>query len=304
MKIELATVGRIAASVIVVIAAILVARELWIRYRIEPWTRDGRVRADIVQVAPDVSGLVTEVQVHDNQAVKAGDVLFVLDRPRYELAVEQADATVSAIHAQISQAQRENKRNRDLTDLVSSELKEQSGSKLQQLAAQLQEAQSLLATAKLNLTRTEIKASVRGIVTNLELRPGSFASAGRPVMALVDLDSLYVVGYFEETKLGCIDVGDDVEVRLMGDDRLIRGHVDGIAGGVEDRDRVAGTDLLASVNPTFNWVRLAQRIPVRIHLDRVPVGVKLVMGRTATVQVLNNGACPSGPVLASQAGHP
>lgn len=295
LEIELATLGRLAATALVVVAAALVGRQLWIHYRIEPWTRDGRVRADIVQIASDVSGLVTEVLVRDNQSVKVGDVLFVLDRPRFELAREQASASLEAVRVQIAQARREDKRNIDLKDLVSSEIREQSRSRLEQLNANLLQAAAALKTAELNLARTEVRASVRGLVTNLDLRPGSYAAAGRPALALVDQDSLYVVGYFEETKLPRVEVGDLVKVRLMGDSEVIKGHIDSIAAGIEDRERSPTTGLLANVNPTFNWVRLAQRIPVRVHIDSLPPGVKLLMGRTATVEVLGRGPSEGKP---------
>ena len=289
LEIEPATLGRVAATLIVAALAVWVGQKLWVHYRMDPWTRAGRVRADIVQIAPDVSGLVTQVLVHDNQLVNVGDVLFVLDRPRYQLAVAQARATVDALRVQIVQARREHTRNQNLQELVSAELREQSSSKIEHLGAQLLQANAALETARLNLTRTQVKASVHGQVTNLDLRPGSFVPAGKPVLALVDQDSLYVVGYFEETKIGRIEVGDKVEVRLMGDSSLIEGHVDSIAGGIEDRERTATSGLLANVNPTFNWVRLAQRVPVRVHLDLVPEGVRLIMGRTATVEVVGPG---------------
>ena len=107
-------------------------------------------------------------------------------------------------------------------------------------------------------------------MTNLDLRPGAYATAGRPVFALVDRQSLHVQGYFEETKLGRIAVGAPVRVRLIGETQWLEGHVDSIAAGIEDRERGGSSNLLANVNPTFNWVRLAQRIPVRVQLDGVP----------------------------------
>ena len=139
--------------------------------------------------------------------------------------------------------------------------------------------------AKLNLERSEVRASVNGPITNFDLKPGNYVTAGKGVAALIDQDSLHVDGYFEETKLPLIHVGDRATVHMMGEDRDIIGHVESIAGGIEDRDRTDGTNLLANVNPTFSWVRLAQRIPVRIALDHVPEGLRLVAGRTSTVVI-------------------
>lgn len=286
MNIKFAQITRISITSIVVIIALVVAYRLWVHYKIEPWTRDGRVRANVVQIAPDVSGLVTEVRVKDNQIVKAGDVLFVIDHDRYKLAVDQAKAALESIQIQITQADREIKRNRMLKDLVSAEQSEETIAKRDQLQATLSQDMTALQDAELNLTRTEIKASVNGLITNLELRPGTYATAGKPLLALIDLQSIYVMGYFEETKIDHIHVGDTVHVRLMGNHETLVGHVDSIAGGIEDRELGASAHLLANVNPTFNWVRLAQRIPVRVLLDKVPTDTQLILGRTASVEVI------------------
>ena len=286
MKSFLASLGRAVLTLVVVLVAILAGWELWSYYMLEPWTRDGRVRADVIQIAPDVSGLVERVAVHDNQTVRRGDVLFTIDRARHQLAVEQAEATVQGLRTQIEQARRENRRNVSLGDLVPAELREQGVSKVDQLRANLLQASATLDTVRLNLARTEVKAPVDGWVTNLDLRPGAYATAGRPVFALVDQNSLHVQGYFEETKLTRIQVGAPVRVRMIGETQWLEGHVDSIAAAIEDRERNGSTNLLANVNPTFNWVRLAQRIPVRVQLDHVPPDTRLIMGRTATVEVI------------------
>jgi multidrug resistance efflux pump len=133
-----------------------------------------------------------------------------------------------------------------------------------------------------------VRASVNGVVTNMELRPGTYLTPGKGVMALLDSDTLHVQGYFEETKLPRIHLGDAVNVRLMGSHHALRGRVESIAAGIEDRDRSAGATLLANVNPTFNWVRLAQRVPVRVALDQPAERNELVAGATATVEVLGS----------------
>lgn len=284
-KIDLLLLGRVALTLGFVVVAVLVGRWLWVEYRVEPWTRDGRVRADVVQIAPDVSGLVTEVRVRDNAMVEVGDVLFVLDRPRYLQALAQAQAAHNSLRIQLAQARREDRRNSDLGDVVAVESREQGKARADQLAANLAQAQVAIETARLNLSRTEVRASVRGLVTNLNLYPGVYAAAGHPVLALVDQKSLHVVGYFEETKIPRIHICDAVTVRLMGDSKEFTGRVESMAGGIDDRERSPSQSLLANVNPTFNWVRLAQRIPVRVRLDPLPLDVRLIMGRTATVNV-------------------
>ncbi|MEH2513216.1 multidrug resistance efflux pump [Nitrobacteraceae bacterium AZCC 1564] len=283
-----AFIRRFAVTALAVAAALVVGVSLWDYYMEAPWTRDGRVRADVVSVAPDVSGLVTEILVKDNQQVKRGDVLFRIDRERFKLALQQADAVVAGRRAMLDQADLDLKRYRGLThDEVSQQKQEQVLATQQQAKAAYDQAVADRAVAQLNLDRSEVRASVNGVISNMDLRPGTYVAAGKGIMALVDTDSLHVDGYFEETKLPRIKVGDRVTIRLMGDSQLLHGHVESIAAGIEDRDRTLGGNLLANVTPTFSWVRLAQRVPVRITLDNVPDTTKLVAGRTATVEVLS-----------------
>jgi multidrug resistance efflux pump len=278
--------ARVAVTLAVLACAAFAARWLWSHYHDDPWTRDGRVRAEVVQVAPDVSGLVTQVLVRDNQPVRKGQVLFLLDRPRYEIALAQSEAAIANQQSQLAEAEREDRRNHALGDLATTEAVQQGASKVEELKAALQQALVARDLARLNLERTTVRASVDGSVTNLELRPGDYLTTGRPAMALIDAETLRVEGYFEETKLERIHVGDRVQIRLMGVKGDLSGRVDSIAGGIADRERGASGDLLANVNPTFNWVRLAQRVPVRVALDHVPANVGLIVGRTATVTVL------------------
>jgi len=286
MKTIVSAIGRVTVTAVVTAGAVYAGWQLWRHYEVEPWTRDGRVKAYVVQVAPDVTGQVTKVYVHDNQQVKAGEPLFEIDRARFELALRQADAQVTAAEAALAQAQRENKRNTQLDDLVSQETREQGQTRTDQARAALAQAIVNRDTAKLNLERAHVVSSVTGIVTNLDLREGAYATAAHPVMAVVDSGSFYVEGYFEETKLPGIGLGAPVDVTLMGTRQPIHGHVESFAEGIADRDRSTGANMLPNVNPTFNWVRLAQRVPVRIALDPVPAGVRLVAGQTATVKVL------------------
>src|SRR6516165_3396813 len=240
MKNFFASAGRVLLTLVVVLVAIVVGWQLWSYYMLEPWTRDGRVRADVVPVAADVSGLISDVFVHDNEKVRKGQQLFRIDQRRFQYALDQA---------------------------------------------QLDAAKAALEVAKLNLERSTVVAPVNGIVTNFDLLPGRYVNAGAAVFALIDSDTFRVEGYFEETKLRRIRIGEDATVKLIGDARVLSGHVESIALGIEDQNRTTSSELLAFVNPTFSWVRLAQRIPVRIKLDNVPPDLLLVAGRTATVSI-------------------
>ena len=285
LKHFLLALGKAGITLTVVAIALVTGWFLWQHYEIAPWTRDGRVKANVVQLAPDISGQVTQMSVHDNEQVKAGQVLFEIDRARFELALRQADAAEQAQRTALAQALKEAKRNAQLGNLVSQEVREQGDTHVDQIRAALAQAIVAHDVARLDLERTRVIAPVNGFVTNLDLHTGAYVSAGHPVMALVDRDSFYVEGYFEETKLPSIHVGDAVDVKLMGTKQTLSGRVQSFAGGIVDRDRSTGTNLLPNINPTFNWVRLAQRIPIRIALDPLPAGVQLVAGQTATVEV-------------------
>ncbi|WP_312440387.1 HlyD family secretion protein [Janthinobacterium sp.] len=287
-KTTLPAIGRFTLTMLLVLAAGMLSWRLWQYYEVEPWTRDGRVKADVVQVAPDVTGQVTAVLVHDNQEVKVGEVLFEIDRARFELALRQAEAAVAVQRLTMEQAQKESRRNIALRDLVAVESREQGVSRVNQARATLAQAVINRDVARLNLDRTRVLSAANGKIANLDLRSGSYVNAGHAVMAIIDSDSYYVEGYFEETKLRAIHIGDPVTVLPMGDQATIHGRVESLAGGIADRDRTTSSNLLSSVNPTFNWVRLAQRIPVRIKLDVLPSATRLVAGQTVTVDVQTN----------------
>lgn len=280
--------GRVAVTLVVVLVAVVIGRQIWTYYIDDPWTRDGRVRADVVGVAPDVSGPVAEVLVRDEQFVHKGDVLFRIDRARFDIALQQAEAVVSARKATLDQAIRDFSRYHQLSNLSTSiEKQEQTNAAMQLATASYRQAVSDRVLAELNLDRSVVKAPVNGTVTNVDLRPGDYVSAGKGVFALVDSDTIRVDGYFEETKLGRLAIGDKVTVQLMGLSTVLKGHVESVASAIADRERTVSGDMLANVNPTFSWVRLAQRVPVRVALDDVPAGLSLLVGRTATVVVQN-----------------
>lgn len=279
-------VFRAAVTLAMVALAIAAGLELFDYYINAPWTRDGRVRADVVAVAPDVSGLVSQVLVRDNQNVRRGDVLFRIDQDQFRLALKQAEAVVAGKKASAKQAEADFKRYDQLSDVaVSQQKRELSLAVSEEAAAAYDQAVADRDVAKLNLDRSEVRASVNGRITNMDLQPGAYVTVGKGVMALIDEDTLRVEGYFEENKLSRIYVNDKATICLIGERSLLSGRVESIAGGIEDRERSEGANLLANVNPTFSWVRLAQRIPVRVLLDKLPANVGLVTGRTATVSI-------------------
>ncbi|MDB5987242.1 MAG: Fusaric acid resistance protein fusE [Nevskia sp.] len=266
--------------------AILLGLWLWHHYEYAPWTRDGRVRANIVNLAPDVSGLVTEVDVHDNQLVHRDDLLLTIDPLRFQHALSEAEAAVAVRKASLDRSRSEAARRAKLDGVVvSSESRQASGYEAAGADAQYRQAQAQLEIARLNLERASIRAPTDGYVTNLNTFVGDYVSVGRAALALIDSTSFYVYGYFEETKLPLLRLGQLVDIRLLGGGPLLQGHIESLSRGVTDRDNATGQELLSNVNPVFNWVRLAQRVPVRVQIDTVPDGLMLSAGMTCTVIV-------------------
>lgn len=320
---------RLSTTALIILAAALVAWLAWQHYMLSPWTRDARVRADVVRVAPDIAGRVTQVAVHDNQVVKAGDLLFKVDREPYVLAVERAHADWLAAKAKAAMARaeiasaaanlaasqtdykmrREHAERRDaLGNAVSREIRDDARSAANAAQAAVQkakaaqqaakanaehsnaavlQAKAALDNARLQLQRTEVLAPIDGTVTNLNLRSGDYTHAGQAHLALVSTDNMWLYGYFEETKLPAIQVGDAVDIRLMAGDVQLSGQVESIATGIADAASPTSENLLADVQPTFNWIRLAQRIPVRVSIDpaSIPEGLTLAAGMSATLRV-------------------
>lgn len=288
MKKPLLTLGRVVLTLLVVAFACVVVWRMTMYYMFAPWTRDGHIRADIVQIAPDVSGLIKQVEVRDNQPVTRDQVLFVIDQERFKLALRQAQATLADRKETLAQAQRESRRNKGLGNLVAREQLEESQSREMRAQAALTEAQVAVDSAQLNLDRTVVRSPVDGYVNDRAPRVNEFVTAGLPVLSIVDSSSFHIDGYFEETKLDGIHVGQRVDIRVIGDNARLRGHVESIVAGIEDRDRSSGQNLLPNVNPAFSWVRLAQRIPVRIVFDEVPEDFRMIAGRTATVSIIED----------------
>lgn len=277
---------RVAVTLCLVAVAIFAGFHLWQYYMLTPWTRDARIRADVVVISPDVSGWVRELKAYDNQQVKAGDLLLSIDRDRFEAALEKAQAVVQTRQQQLNLREREASRRASLgPQAISAELRENAQINAGIARGELREAQAEAKVAQINLDRSQVHAPRNGHITNLRLAEGNYVNAGQSVMALIDDSTFYVQAYFEETKLPRIRVGDPVKVWLMSAGEALQGHVESISRGITDRNTTPDGQLLAEVEPTFNWVRLAQRIPVRIKLDHVPEGLNLSAGMTASVQV-------------------
>jgi RND family efflux transporter MFP subunit len=273
-------------TLIAVVIAALLGRSLWQVYMETPWTRDGTVRVYIVTMAPQVAGEIVKLPVVDNQLVKKGDLLMVIDPTNYKIAVSLAEAAVQQAQVTARNAVREAQRRLELTKLaVTKEEKQTYESNAVAAQAQYQQAVTNLDQARVNLRRTEIRSPVNGYVTNLLAQLGDYATVGEKLISLVDADSYWVDGYFEETNLHAIKKGDPATVKLMGYRTPLRGHVDSIARAINVANAQPNGEGLAQVNPIFTWVRLAQRVPVRIHIDHVPDDVHLVAGMTATVQI-------------------
>jgi RND family efflux transporter MFP subunit len=283
---------RVSVTLAVVAIAAVIGWKLWDVYMYEPWTRDARVRATIVNLAPDISGLISSLNVVDNQRVKKGDVLFVIERDRFQAALAQAQALVENKRANLRLANDNARRDQELARADSSAITqvqiETSQATAAVAAAELGQAEAALTTANINLQRTEVRSPVNGYVTNLTASVGDYATTGTPVLAIIDSDSFYVYAYFMETKLPAVRDGDRAEVQLMAGNVVLEGRVQGVSRGIAETG-VDTVGLLANINPNFTWVRLAQRVPVRIALGKIPPDVRLTAGLTATVTIMPSG---------------
>ena len=278
------TARRYAITGVTALIAFVLAYLLWWHYLRSPWTRDGRVRVEVVNIASQVSGIITKVNVADNQKVKKGDVLFEIEQIDYKIALIQAQATLESREFDYNNAKQEADRREKLGAAVVG----QEDLNTAVITANVAQSayQSALAArdlAKTNLERTLIHSPVNGYVTNLTLRVGDYATAGQTKLTMVDSDSFWIAGYFEETKLPRIHEGDYAHIRLMGWKQEVAGHVESITRGIADSNNNTDGQGLASVDPIFTWVRLAQRLPVRISIDHVPDGVIIAAGQTCTI---------------------
>ena len=287
---SITSILRYLVTLAAVIVAGIVLASMYQEYLFHPWTRDGHVRAQVIKITPRVGGPIVDLPVRDNQAVTKGDLLFKIDPRTYELAVEQAEAKLKQALASEMVKEDQAKRARDLSRKDKGAISEQSlvrkENDLLVAKADVEVAEANLNSAKLDLEFTELRAPVDGYVTNLLLRYGSQTVANQPALALIDTSSFWVHGFFKETQIEHIRPGNKVVVKLMSyPDAALQGVVENMGWGIAQQDGAPAADLLPSINPSFDWIRLAQRIPVRIRLTRVPEEVDLRVGTTASVFV-------------------
>ncbi|MBW9401218.1 HlyD family secretion protein [Leclercia sp. EC_58] len=274
------------SSLLVLAVAIIAGWWLWNYYMHSPWTRDGKVRAEQVSVTPQVSGTITTLHVKDNQFVHAGEVLFRIDETPFHIAVLNAEAQLAKAQSDLAKANNEANRRRHLSrNYISAEDLDTANINVKAMQANVAVAEATLKQAQWQLTQTVVKAPVDGWVTNLSTRVGDYATTGQPVFALVDSHSFYVVGYFEETKLRHIREGAPAQIVLYSSSKKLQGHVSSIGRAIYDQSVETDSGLVPDVKPNIPWVRLAQRIPVRISFDKLPSDLTLVSGTTCTVSV-------------------
>jgi len=289
----IATIMRYLITLGAVVVAGMVLAGMFREYLFQPWTRDGHVRAQIIKITPRVGGPIVELPLHDNQLVAKGDLLFRIDPRTYKLAVEQAEAKLKQAQASELVKQDQAKRARDLSRKDKGAISEQAlvrkENNLLVATADVDVAVANLHAAKLDLEFTEVRAPVDGYVTNLLLRYGSQTVANQPALALIDINSFWVHGYFKETQIEHIRPDNKVVIKLMTwPDAPLEGIVESMGWGIAQQDGAPAADLLPAINPSFDWIRLAQRIPVRIRLTHVPEEVDLRVGTTASVFVMTD----------------
>ena len=285
MKTLIRKIARYGITLILVIVAIIIVFRAWVYYIESPWTRDAKFASDVVAISPDVTGLVIEVKVHDNQFVKKGETLFIVDRPRFQEALDEAQANVEYYQAVVAEKRREAaRRNKIGTQALSKETVDQANNDLQTSEHQLAQAVAARDLAQIDLTRTDVQAPSDGWVTNLTVFGGEFITRGSVAVALVKAQSFYVIAYMEETKLDGVKPGYRAEITPLGSNVTLHGTVDSIAAGVTNSSSTVDSKGMATVDSDLEWVRLAQRVPVRIHLDKQP-GNRFPSGTTATVVV-------------------
>ena len=296
------------ATLLILAVAVLAGLVIWDYYVTAPWTRDGAVRVQVADVAPQVSGQITEIRVVDNQYVHQGDVLYVIDPFDFQVALDMDKAQLRQKAADLQVKRMQAERRQHLTNLSTTPEEQQLyvGNATQARAA-FDAAQQQVEQADINLKRTQVRAPVNGYVTNLLMRVGDYAHAGATNISVIDADSYWIDGYFEETKMAHICIGDRAEAELMGYRDPIVGRVQSVTRGISVSNAAPSTQGLPNVDPIYTWVRLAQRVPVRIRITHVPDGVPLVSGMTATVTIRDadaqEGGAWLGERLASLADH-
>ncbi|EPJ5823719.1 efflux RND transporter periplasmic adaptor subunit [Pluralibacter gergoviae] len=280
---------NIAITLLCIAGIIIAVAFIWDRYMYSPWTRDGRVRAEVVNIAPDVSGWIDTLNAHNAQNVKKGEVLFTVDRARYQVALDLAMAKMEKARVAAERATHLYNRRASLKNgVVSHEEVDTAHLDMLESQADYKQAVADVDSAKLDLARTVYKSPESGKIINLSLERGDYVTQGSELLALVKNNSYYITGYFEETKIPAVKIGDKVEIWLMAGTTKLSGHVESIDSGISNTNTTPGNQMLPAVEPTFAWVRLAQRIPVNIKIDAVPDNLVLSSGMSATVKIITS----------------
>ncbi|KDN27467.1 hemolysin D [Vibrio fortis] len=277
-------------TLLFVLGAAVVSYQYYSTYTQSPWTRDGQVQSYVISITPRVTGQVTSVHVHDNADVKQGDLLFEIDDSLYKVAYDKAIAEEQQAKASLERALNEEQRAVSLESRSPGSVPvltiNNLDNAIEAAQANLELAQATVKEALLNLEYTKVYAPEDGYITNLNLRVGSHVVANSPVVALIDKNSFWIEAYFKETDLKGVNVDNEAQIVLMThDDIVIEGTVQSIGFGIAKQDGSTGVDLLPNVNPNFQWIRLAQRIPVKIQLDDMPEYIQLRVGMTASVKI-------------------
>ncbi len=284
---------RYIVTLLIVTAALGIIYQQYQTYLANPWTRDGQVRAHVIQITPRVTGQIINMLVADNAHVKQGDLLFEIDPSIYQVNLNKGIASQKQAEALLAKAKNEAHRAVNLEKLTPGAQSELTLNNLQN-AIETAQANVLLAKAQvneatLNLKYTQVTAPTDGYITNLNYRVGSQVIANSPVVALIDESSFWVEGFFKETDLSDVNIHNKVQVTLlMHDDEILDGEVQSIGYGIAKSDGSTGNSLLPNVNPSFQWIRLAQRIPVKIRLNALPPKLQLRVGMTASVKIVKS----------------
>jgi multidrug resistance efflux pump len=278
--------GSLALTLVLLVAIAWVSGIIWDKYMYTPWTRDGRLRSNVVSIAPDVSGWITKLDAENAQQVKAGDTLFEIDPHRYQAALELAEARADAARIELRRSQdMMTRRQRVLDGAVSGEENDLAKIDVAAKRAAVSEAEASVKAAQIDLDRTTYRAPISGKVINLSTEVGDYVTRGVEKLAIINTASYYLTGYFEETKIPSIHVGDAVDIWLMAGKVQLKGHVRSIDAGISNKNMTAGNQQLPEVEATFTWLRLAQRIPVDISIDALPAGLDIASGMSATLRV-------------------
>lgn len=274
------------STLVVFAVAVSAGWWMWNYYMQSPWTRDGKIRADVVDIAASVNGVVQTLDVEDNQFVKKGDLLMTIDPEPFLIEINESEAAMETARVMAENAQREYVRRRNMkASTISKEELESSQSNAQATAAQYKQAQAALAKANWKLSQTKVYAPVDGYISHLKAREGRYAILGIALIGLIDANSFYVQGYFEETKLKHIKEGSQADITLFSSNQKLTGEVSSIGRGIVDQSETESSELLANIKPNVPWVQLAQRVPVRIKLTNMPKDLRLIAGTTCSISI-------------------